>query len=330
MFENISFPSVEEVQKEWKRVDVINFLKKNKVELELDDDDIEIIVKKKIPKHYFLDLSQEKLEEHGMQPGPAYTIAKLVKKLKGEDQELKGKRRAEEEPPKKRKWMVNSAITREERPIVYFVDPTEQNAPLLESVHRGEYIALHGPRASGKSTRVLQLQDQLNNKGFVCIYLSLEQISMNSVDKFWQTLGIHLKISVPKQIVFDNINSASDFDMAFKKDRWKNPVVLLIDEFDMLYSATDDVRSSCLSTLRGIKTTKDCYAIKSVFAIGPFSILHLNSNKLTTSPFNVNEPFQNPNFTLEQVQFLYKEFADEFKLTIDQEVIEDIYMQTNG
>ncbi|CAG8496711.1 10657_t:CDS:2 [Gigaspora margarita] len=57
--------------------------------------------------------------------------------------------------------------------------------------------------------------------------------------------------------------------------------------------------------------TKDCYAIKSVFAIGPFSILHLNSNKLTTSPFNVNEPFQNPNFTLEQV-------------------IEDIYTQTNG
>ncbi|CAG8761697.1 8437_t:CDS:2, partial [Racocetra fulgida] len=93
--------------------------------------------------------------------------------------------------------------------------------------------------------------------------------------------------------------------------------------FDMLYSATDDVRSSCLSTLRGIKTTKDYYAIKSVFAIGPFSILHLNSNKLTTSLFNVNEPFQNPNFTWKQVQFLYKEFADEYKLTIDQELLSE-------
>ncbi|CAG8754795.1 15930_t:CDS:2, partial [Cetraspora pellucida] len=50
----------------------------------------------------------------------------------------------------------------------------------------------------------------------------------------------------------------------------------------------------------------------------------------TASPFNINEPFQNPNFTLEQVQFLYKEFADEYELTIDQEVIEDIYIQTNG
>ncbi|CAG8845013.1 10057_t:CDS:2, partial [Racocetra persica] len=50
----------------------------------------------------------------------------------------------------------------------------------------------------------------------------------------------------------------------------------------------------------------------------------------TASSFNINEPFQNPNFTLEQVQFLYKEFADEYELTIDQEVIKDIYIQTNG
>ncbi|CAG8821836.1 21692_t:CDS:2, partial [Racocetra persica] len=246
---------------------------------------------------------------------------------------LKKKRKAEEElvitAPKKRKWMVNSAITREERPIVYFVDPTEQNIPLLESIYRGEFVALHGPRASGKSTRMLQLQDQLNSKGFACIYVSLEQVNIQNVDKFWHTFGTHLHINAPKQIGLDSINSANDFDLAFKKDRWENSVVLLIDEFDRLYFATDDVRSSCLSTLRGIKITKDSYAIKSVFAIGPFSILYLK-NDFTVSPFNVNEPFRNPNFTMEQVEFLYKEFVDEYKLTIDQEVIEDIYTQTNG
>jgi hypothetical protein len=45
------------------------------------------------------------------------------------------------------------------------------------------------------------------------------------------------------------------------------------------------------------------------------------------SPIN---PFRNPNFTLEQVQNIYKEFEDDFKLTIDPEIIEDIYNQTNG
>ncbi|CAG8754991.1 5806_t:CDS:2, partial [Dentiscutata heterogama] len=59
-------------------------------------------------------------------------------------------------------------------------------------------------------------------------------------------------------------------------------------------------------------------------------ILRISTKKLTTSPFNVQEPFRNPNFTMKQVQFLYKQFSDEFKLTIDQEVIDDIYMQTNG
>ncbi|CAG8838029.1 21491_t:CDS:1, partial [Cetraspora pellucida] len=76
----------EEVQEKWKRPNVIKFLEENKVELDLDDDDIQVIVKKKISGHNFLDLSQEKLEEYGLQPGPADTIAKLAKKIKGEGQ----------------------------------------------------------------------------------------------------------------------------------------------------------------------------------------------------------------------------------------------------
>ncbi|UZO01384.1 uncharacterized protein OCT59_012485 [Rhizophagus irregularis] len=41
-------------------------------------------------------------------------------------------------------------------------------------------------------------------------------------------------------------------------------------------------------------------------------------------------PFQNPNFTQEQVQFLFKEYANEERIIINQEVIKDIYMRTNG
>ncbi|KAF0425150.1 polyketide biosynthesis operon protein cyro [Gigaspora margarita] len=108
-----------------------------------------------------LQSSQEELKEWEVPGGPAKNIIGLINKIKGEEQELKKKRKAEEEfvitALKKRKWMVNSAITREERPIVYFVDLTKQNAPLFELINQGEFIALHGSRASGKSTRVLQL-----------------------------------------------------------------------------------------------------------------------------------------------------------------------------
>ena len=150
------------------------------------------------------------------------------------------------------------------------------------------------------------------------------------MDTFWSTLGHHLYLDATQYSQLNTIKSADDFDMAFKKSDWRGRIVLFIDEFDKLYRASEDVKSSCLETLRAIKASKKNYAIWSVVAIGPFSILNLRSNNLTTSPFNVNDPFRNPNFTLEQVQFLYKQFADEYRLTIDQEIIKDIHMQTNG
>ncbi|CAG8579540.1 8880_t:CDS:2 [Gigaspora rosea] len=302
MSDHTSLPSVEEVS-EWSPDKVIAFLKSynEETKLFLRDEDIKIIEDNWIRGSAFIELSVKELIEDGLKRGPAKTIIKLINKIKGEDQELKKKRKAEDElvitKPKKRKWMVNSAITREERSIVYFVDPTEQNAPLLESVHRGEFVALHGSRTSGKSTRVLQLQDQLNSKDFVCIYASFEHVSMNNVDLFWQTLGMTLQRNAPElfgPLKSLQIKSATDFLNTFHRTQWKSlDTVILFDEFGMLYNATED-------------------------------------NNLTTSPFNVNEPFQNPNFTLEQVQFIYKEFANEYELTIDQEVIEDIYIQTNG
>jgi len=150
------------------------------------------------------------------------------------------------------------------------------------------------------------------------------------VDTFWSTLGHQLFADATNYPQLNTIKSADDFSQIFLRSNWEDHVILFIDEFDKLYRASDDVKSSCLETLRGIKTKKDNYAIWSVVAIGPFSILYLRSNNLTTSPFNVNNPFKNPNFSLEQVQFLYKQFADENGLTIDQHVIEDIYVQTNG
>ena len=72
------------------------------------------------------------------------------------------------------------------------------------------------------------------------------------------------------------------------------------------------------------------YALMPSIVIGPFSILHLNSSKIITSPFNVKNPFTNPNFTLEQVQTIYKEFENDFKLTIDPMIIKHIHIRTNG
>ena len=70
---------------------------------------------------------------------------------------------------KRRKWAVNSAITQNERLDVYFVDPSEGNRTIIEKINEGTYLLLYGPRASGKSTCILCLQEQLEENGYACI-----------------------------------------------------------------------------------------------------------------------------------------------------------------
>ncbi|CAG8517732.1 10350_t:CDS:2 [Paraglomus occultum] len=216
-----------------------------------------------------------------------------------------------------------------ERDNVYFVDPSGESVPLLDMIRRGEFVALYGARASGKSTRVIQAKEQLIREGFICVYITLEMINIESVDKFWISLSHSFETSVASNINFTGIKSASEFARLLGKDRCKQKVVLFVDEYDVLYEASDEVRTSFLGIIRGIKNAKDSYSLWSSVAIGPFSILHLSSNK-SMSPFNVKDPFPNPNFTKEQVQSLYRDFAQDYEFTIDPAIIEDIYTRTNG
>lgn len=133
------------------------------------------------------------------------------------------------------------------------------------------------------------------------------------------------------------INSANDFNEVFKKRYWNSSFVLFIDEFNKMYEANEDVRSSCLETFRAMKNSKYNHAISavpcvmlmdlaysldkyldkgkqhnntlqiitfdgeeafkcwsstwSIVTVGTFNILHLKSEKTSTSPFNVFEPF---------------------------------------
>ncbi|CAG8672688.1 7156_t:CDS:2, partial [Paraglomus brasilianum] len=65
----------------------------------------------------------------------------------------------------KRRFLVNSAITQGKCSICYFVDLKEQNELLLKRIRAGEFIALHGPRASGKSMQALMIQEWLQEEG---------------------------------------------------------------------------------------------------------------------------------------------------------------------
>ena len=88
MSETAILPLVDVVNKEWKKDNVITFLQRKDLNLDLDNEDIEIIRSKKIGGKSFLSLTKEELESYELQPGAAIAISELVKKIKGKHGEL--------------------------------------------------------------------------------------------------------------------------------------------------------------------------------------------------------------------------------------------------
>ncbi|GET51179.1 P-loop containing nucleoside triphosphate hydrolase protein [Rhizophagus irregularis DAOM 181602=DAOM 197198] len=169
---------------------------------------------------------------------------------------------------KRRSWAINSTIANELRDSVYFVDTTETSGPLRDMIQKGEFVALYGTRASGKSTRVDQAIFKLKSEGYVCIYVTLEGVNISTTDIFWSSLGTKLAINAPNYFKYNEVKSSDDFMFKFRKSNWESDVVFFIDEYDVLLEANDDIKSSFLGTIRNIKNSKRDYAILSFVAIG--------------------------------------------------------------
>ena len=80
---NEELPLIQDVRK-WSPSTLIEKLKEKEY-LYLDDDDIEILKKKKISGQSFLLLNKEDLEKFGLEFGPASAIAEIVKAINGDE-----------------------------------------------------------------------------------------------------------------------------------------------------------------------------------------------------------------------------------------------------
>ena len=104
-------------------------------------------------------------------------------------------------------------------------------------------------------------------------------------------------------------------------------LILIIDEFDGI---PRDAVSGFLHALRNIyvqRSMRECPY--SVGIVGVKSIAQLNLDR-SISPFNIQDEFELPNFTLEQVQELLGQYRDEVGQTFAPEVVENIHRQTAG
>src|SRR6266511_2073599 len=115
---------------------------------------------------------------------------------------------------------------------------------------------------------------------YFLISVSFEYVRIDqSINIFWSSLSNAIVMSNGTTSLHE-VRNSDDFLDAFAKKKWNMKVILFIDEFDLLYNATEEIRNDCLKIFRGIKNTPDGSAIFSIVAIGTFSIRYLNSTDL--------------------------------------------------
>ena len=108
---------------------------------------------------------------------------------------------------------------------------------------------------------------------------------------------------------------------------WLLTVVLIIDEFDGI---PEDAVNGFLHALRHIYITRSVPRCPySVGIVGVKNIRQLNYDA-SISPFNIQDEFVLPNFTLEQVRELLEQYTDEVGQAFAPDVIQTLHKQTGG
>ena len=238
----------------------------------------------------------------------------------------------------------------------YVVSRSDEIADYIKRVGEGRYIVLFAPRQTGKTTFFqdalaslvagsasveqtanyfpIQLNfDVYKNLDLTTFYGHLYEQMREEIEAVFQERGC-----VPSEALrgflegttLTNHLSMMTFFKRFARlldaEYTGQQVVLVIDEFDGIPQVA---LSDFLHTLRHIYISGKPRCPHSVGIIGVKSIAQLNYDR-SISPFNIQDEFHLPNFTLEQVQELLGQYTDEVGQVFVPEVIAAIHKQTAG
>jgi len=229
----------------------------------------------------------------------------------------------------------------------YVVSRTAEIADLVERIKKGRYVVIFAPRQTGKTTFFRWALDALTTEdsNYYPIQLDFQTFRNVSVEVFYD----ELRREIYEEIIWEFQRRKSTIDEEFQQFLENYPlkdhasfrlflqelashlgnrkVAIIIDEFDGI---PREALSDFLYTLRRIYLSRDANRCPySVGIVGVKSIMQLNYDR-SISPFNIQDEFALPNFTLEQVRELLEQYTDEVGQAFAPEVIESIHKQTAG
>ena len=237
----------------------------------------------------------------------------------------------------------------------YVVSRSDEIADYIKRVEEGRYVVIFAPRQTGKTTFFQRALDVLavdsdieaapdsvaayfpiplnfdvyKNTGVADFYDNLYHDICEEIENLFQRRSGTPPEALSQFLADTQLTNPHAMRRFFRNlDRLLTPqkFVLIIDEFDGIPQVA---LSDFLHTLRHIYISGKPRCPHSVGIIGVKSIAQLNYDR-SISPFNIQDEFHLPNFTLEQVQELLGQYTDEVGQVFVPEVIVSIHKQTAG
>ena len=228
----------------------------------------------------------------------------------------------------------------------YVVARTDELSDFVNRLKRGRYIVLFAPRQTGKTTFFRNALDSLKAEGstYFPIHVNFEGYVDSDANTFYRSLGKEICKEIKKVFQKRRENPSDMLNSYLANAQITEPVsmreffenlgnllegqrfVMIIDEFDAI---PQDALRGFLHSLRQIYLSGRTRCPHSVGIVGVKSITQLNYDR-SISPFNIQDEFKLPNFTLEQVQELFSQYTDEVGQPFTPETIEAIHKQTAG
>ncbi len=229
----------------------------------------------------------------------------------------------------------------------YIVSRATELADFIDRVKQGKYLVIFAPRQTGKTTFFRLALDALVTQEpiYFPIPLNFETYEGCSPSDFYE--GFCEDIREEVEIVFQtrgevppaaltqflenaqitNHLSVRRFFREFARLLVDKRIVLIIDEFDGI---PQGAVKGFLHSLRHIYLLREGSRCPySLGIVGVKSITQLDYDR-SISPFNIQDEFHLPNFTLEGVRELLVQYTEEVGQVFMPEVIENLHKQTAG
>jgi hypothetical protein len=223
----------------------------------------------------------------------------------------------------------------------YVVPRTEEIADLVQRIKDGRYIVIFAPRQTGKTTFFRWALDALvaSDDTYVPIKLNFETCKNLSQEAFYSRLKKTIRKELEKVLLAHRHTALQQFleDYAitchssmisfFEQlgDYLKNRrLTIIIDEFDGI---PQSVVSDFLHALREIYLSEE--PNRCPYSVGIVGVTQLNYDR-SISPFNIQDEFALPNFTVSQMRTLLGQYTEEVGQAFAPAVIDNLHKQTAG